>query len=188
MGPERCANGDCCRFWEGEERNKRIASRKIAEVRRCQSHGWWKRSTMGKQSWLSQCESCRLSAVPIEIAPGSEREERGIKGLHHGRLRKANVASSMDGGRESTVGEQSWLAQQRSYGPNAVPMEIAAASEREERGIRWLIALRKADVASFMAGGGVMWGSNLCCHSTSPVGSVLCQMRLLLVLRGRREE
>ena len=70
-------------------------------------------------------------------------------------------------------------------------MEIAAGSEREERGIRGLHhgKLRNADMVSLLAGGReVLCGINLFWHSMSPMGSVQCQWRLLPVLRGRREE
>ena len=40
--------------------------------------------------------------------------------------------------------------------------------------------LRNADMASLLAGGReVLWGSNLCWHSMSHMGSALCQWRLL---------
>ena len=44
------------------------------------------------------CELYHLSKYrQLSIAAGSEREERGMGGLHHGRLWKANVASSLVG-------------------------------------------------------------------------------------------
>ena len=183
-----CANGDCCRIWEGGERNKVIHC--ITEGRSSQFHGWWG-SHVGEQSLLSQYESCGFNAVPNEITPGSEREERVIRGLHQRRLQRAMGPVPWLVEEKVLWGNNLGLAQHGSYGLSAVPIEIAAASEGRGRGIRGLHygRLRKSEIPSVMAGirevGG---GGNLCCHSTSPVGSALCQWRLLPVLRGRREE
>ena len=75
--PQRCANGDCCQFWEEGERNKRIASRKVME------------SGCHVASLLAGGREALLGAILAgqwRLLPG---------GMHHVRLWNVDVTSLM---------------------------------------------------------------------------------------------
>ena len=186
-----CANGDCCRFWEGGERNKRIASQKAADCLYGQSLGWWKRNTVAEQFLLAQHKSSGFRAVSMEITAGFWEGREMSKRIASQKAADCLCGQSLGWWKRNNDAEQFLLAQHKSSGLRAVPMEIAANSECEERGLRGLHhgRLRIAYMTSLLAGGReVLWRGNFWWHSTSPMGSELYRLRLLPVLRGRREE
>ena len=108
-----------------------------------------------------------LSAVPMEIAAGSKRGERGIRGLHHERVWNADVTSLLAGGKEVLWGQHSLLAQYESYEPMETDGWRIASWEAVECG------------CSQSYESEILWGSNLCWYNTNFIGSVMYQLRLL---------
>ena len=127
-----------------------------------QSSGWWKRSTVGKQSLLAQHEFYGLSTLPMLIASWWIASRKVVE-----------CGCDQSHGREILWNSNLCRYSTSFMSPVMCQLRLLPGSERDGRGKR-RIPLRKVDATVLKPGGReVLWVNNICWHTLSPMASAM---------------